>query len=61
MAKYLTVAVLSLWVILTFTVGVPALAGVGFGAINAVVHGDTLVRTPTFDLLPLGDCQSPNY
>jgi hypothetical protein len=61
MASCLTVAVLSLWVVLTFTVGVPALTGISLGAIGAVVHADTLARAPTFDLLPLADCQSPNY
>ena len=53
MAKYLTVTLLSLWVLLTFTVGVPVLSGMNVREIAAVVHGDALVRTPTFDLLPL--------
>jgi hypothetical protein len=55
MAKYLTVALLSLWVVLTFTVGVPVLTGVSLGEIRSAVRADTLVRPPTFDLLPLAD------
>jgi hypothetical protein len=60
MGRYVTVAV-SLWVVLTFTVGVSALTGISLGAVAAVFHRDTLVRAPTFDLSPMADCQSPNY
>jgi hypothetical protein len=52
MAKYLTLTLLGMWLVFTFTAGSAALTGLSFVKIRAAVHRDVLVKAPTFDLLP---------
>jgi hypothetical protein len=53
MSKYLTITMLSVWLALTFTVGLNALTGVN--VIKGGAHKELLVKAPTFDLLPRAD------
>lgn len=55
MSKYVTVTLLSAWLVLTFTVGLSALTGVNVVKPGAAMHKDVLVKAPTFDLLPPAD------
>jgi hypothetical protein len=61
MAKYLTVALLGVWLAFSFTVGVSELTGENFAKIGAAIHKDGPVKAPTFDLLPLADFQSSSF
>jgi hypothetical protein len=55
MSKYLTITMLSVWLALTFTVGLNALTGVNVIKGSAGAHRELLVKAPTFDLLPRAD------
>jgi hypothetical protein len=55
MSKYLTITMLSVWLALTFTVGLNALTGVNVIKGGAGAHKELLVKAPTFDLLPRAD------
>jgi hypothetical protein len=46
---------LSVWLAVTFTVGLNALTGINVIKAGAAVHSDQLVKAPTFDLLPRAD------
>jgi hypothetical protein len=55
MSKYLAITMLSVWLALTFTVGLDALTGINVIKAGVGVHRDLLVKAPIFDLLPRAD------